>query len=116
MTWSYSGDPNNSELDFYRFSVGDTVEYDGILQDEEIQFILDKYSDHDERMYLLFDTIASLLARRIKRSLGPQSEDPTSLLNHYKAKRDEYRRKLSTPGLYVPYSRKAFWKGMHDNV
>jgi hypothetical protein len=40
MSWSYSGDPSKSPKDEIRFIIGDTINADPILQDEEINFIL----------------------------------------------------------------------------
>lgn len=40
-TWSYSGDPSNSDLDHVRFLIGDTDANDQKLQDAEIQFAID---------------------------------------------------------------------------
>jgi len=117
MTWTYSGNPESSELDFYRFSIGDTIQSDGILQDEEINFVLEKYQSHNERMYHLYDAMSSLFARRIRKSLGPQYEDPRTTIEYFKAKREEYRRLITAgSGFSIPVSKKSFWKGMHDNV
>ena len=41
MSWSYSGDPSNSDLDLIRFMIGDTDSVDPELQDEEIQYEID---------------------------------------------------------------------------
>ena len=64
--------------------------------------------------YQLKDTI---FARAIKRSLGPQSEDPTSRLNFFKDQMEYYKAQLVTGGLptiHYAYP-KTFRKGMHSN-
>jgi hypothetical protein len=38
MTYSYSGDPSDSEVDAVRFLIGDTDASDWLLTDEEIQW------------------------------------------------------------------------------
>jgi len=38
--WTYSGDPENSGLDYVRFLIGDTIESDQKLLDAEIQFVI----------------------------------------------------------------------------
>lgn len=118
MTWSYSNNPSNSELDRYRFLIGDTNSKYELLQDEEIQFILDEYKEHDKRLYLLYDRLANLFAKDIKRSLGPQSEDPTSRQKYYAEKASYYKHKCLGSGIYLPKykSDKIFSKGMHNNV
>jgi len=40
MTWTYSGNPQSSGKDAVRFMVGDTVEANPLIQDEEIYFSL----------------------------------------------------------------------------
>lgn len=118
MTWSYSGDPANSELDKYRFLIGDTDENDKLLLDAEINYILNTINDHNLRLYNLYQRIADKFARDIKRSLGPQSEDPTSRQQYYAAKAAYYKQLCSASGISVPkYSyKKAFRKGLHSNV
>lgn len=116
MTWTYSGDPKASELDLYRFLISDTVEYDPIMQDEEITYILGEYSDQDVRLYHLFTKACDVFSREYKRSLGPQSEDPTSRLSYYKMKADEYKAKLVTGGFANICGKPIFRIGMHDHV
>jgi hypothetical protein len=40
-TWTYSGDPADSDLDHVRFLIGDTNENEQKLQDAEVQFAID---------------------------------------------------------------------------
>lgn len=91
MSWTYSGNPANSELDAMRFMLKDTVEDDPLLQDEEIQFIIDNYKGQNMRLAVGFRQCAATLARKpIKRSLGPQSEDNSKRLQFYKDMADKY--------------------------
>lgn len=127
MSHTYSGDPSNSDLDYYRFLVGDTGELDDmdstpvahyILSDAEVNFVITRYQYENTILYHLYSSIANILSRDIKNSLGPAAEDPTSKLNHYKALAKEYKSKVvSASGLSLPnyQSPKSFKKGMHDN-
>lgn len=118
MTWSYSGDPSRSKIDECRFLLGDTIEEEPIMQDEEIQYIIDMCNgDENQVRYQLFSRAATLFARDIKRKLGPQTEDPTDRLNYFKEKAKEYKAKLTYSGLSIPtYAHpKVFRKGMHSN-
>ena len=119
MSFSYSGDPSTSTLDECRFLIGDTNESSPIMQDEEIQYIIaEEGTNTDKLRYVLFKQAATIFARDIKRSLGPQSEDPTSRLNFYKEQMESYKAKLSTAsGLSIPkYAYpKVFRKGMQNN-
>lgn len=118
MAWSYSGDPSKSELDKYRFIIGDTDEDDKLLLDAEIDYVLETFKEHNLRLYNLYQRIADMFARDIKKSLGPQSEDPTSRQQYYANKAAYYKQLCSTSGVSVPkYSyKKVFRKGMHNNV
>ena len=118
MSWSYSGDPQNSALDECRFLLGDTNVDAPILQDEEIEYIISMYGTNVNRLrYELFRQASTIFARDIKRSLGPQSEDPTSRLKYYKEQMDLYKANMTSAGLSLPKyaSPKIFSKGMQNN-
>lgn len=117
MSWSYSGDPSKSLVDKCRFMIGDTDEEQPIMQDEEIQFIVDTYPEENMMLYQLFSRAATLFARDIKRSLGPESEDPTERLKFFKEQMEHYKALSTCSGLSVPlYSApKVFRKGMNSN-
>lgn len=116
MTWTYSGDPSKSDLDRYRFLISDTIETDPVLQDEEINYLLAEYSAENSRLYRLFDRCADLMARKIKKSLGPQSEDPTNRVKYFQDKAKYYRQLSSSTGIgTVNVIPATFSKGMFDN-
>lgn len=120
MSFTYSGDPNKSDLDAARFLIGDTDKNSPIMQDEEIKYIIDTYGSGNFTNYVkfqLFDRAATLFARDIKRSLGPQSEDPTSRLNFFKDQAMYYKGLVAAGGVSAaPYAYpKIFRKGMMSN-
>lgn len=118
MSFTYSGDPSSSELDEARFLIGDTDESSPIMQDEEIQYIIDTYgAGTNTCKYQLFYRAATLFARDIKRSLGPQSEDPTDRLNYFNKQAEYYKSLVAIGGVSAPkYTYpKIFSKGMHSN-
>lgn len=116
MTWNYSGNPKDSELDEYRFIIGDTDPKDKLLLDAEIEYILEEFSEKNVRLFNLYKNIANKFARAIKRSLGPQSEDPTSRQEYYADKAAHYEKLCGSSGISVPkYAyKKVFRKGMHN--
>lgn len=117
MTWTYSGDPSSGDKDKYRFLVGDTDQTDPILQDEEITFIVSEYSDHSVRLFNLYDRAADFFARKIKRTVGPITEEPLERQRHFEAKAAYYKGIVVTSGLSMPKSTPvAFSKGLHDNA
>lgn len=120
MSFKYSGDPGKSELDAARFLIGDTDETAPIMQDEEIKYIMDTYGNGkltNNSSYQLFNRAATLFARDIKRSLGPQSEDPTGRLNFFKEQANYYRNLVAAGGVSSAACAypKIFRKGMMSN-
>ena len=118
MSFSYSGDPASSILDECRFLLGDTTDTAPILQDEEINYIIAQSgSDKTLLCYNLFKRASTLFARDIRRSLGPQSEDPTSRLEFFMSEAESYKRKLHARGISIPSygGPKVFYKGMQNN-
>lgn len=118
MSFSYSGDPSDSALDECRFLLGDTNEGAPIMQDEEIEYLISQSGDDKNLLkYSLFSHAATIFARDIKRSLGPQSEDPTKRLEFFRSQADFYKSKIFSGGLSIPaYAHtKVFRVGMHNN-
>lgn len=118
MSWTYSGDPSSSELDECRFLIGDTNSAEPIMQDEEIQYLIDTYGDDKNQVkYQLFSRAATIFARDIRRTLGPQSEDPTERLKYFKEQAAIYKATLMSAGISLPrYAYpKVFRKGMQNN-
>lgn len=118
MSWSYSGNPESSPLDECRFLVGDTIEDEPIMQDEEIGYLIGAYgTNRNQLLYQLFSRAATLFARDIKRSLGPQSEDPTERLKYFRDTAAQYKAMTVSNGLSLPtYAYpKVFRKGMQNN-
>lgn len=118
MSWSYSGNPASSKIDELRFATGDTNQSDPIMQDEELGYLIATYGDnHNLLMYQAFVHVATIFARDIKRTLGPQSEDPTERLKFFKQQTDFYQAKLAKTGISLPIYAypKTFRKGMQSN-
>ncbi len=118
MTFTYSGDPSEDEISALRFKLADTNKDAALFTDEELQYLIDEYGENDDILtYQVFSYAATKFARDIKRSLGPQSEDPTSRLNYFRDKAKEAKKRLVSKGLYLPnyQAPKQFWKGMMDN-
>lgn len=118
MSWTYSGDPSSSDLDKCRFLISDTDESNPIMQDEEIQFLIESAKNNEVRLrYLLFAQAATRFSRDIKRTLGPQSEDPTGRLSYYQEQAAAYKAMIVASGISLPNYEypQVFHKGMHNN-
>lgn len=86
MSWSY--DPvrlATSKRDQVRFKLGDTIEEDALLQDEEIDFLL--LEAHDDVMRASIQgclAIISVLSGAVDFKIGPYSESQGTRLQSYR--------------------------------
>lgn len=120
MSFSYSGNPDFSQLDYVRFKIGDTVQTVAILQDEEINYMITVATSASHLLAMAFRQVATHLgAKLVKRTLGPQSEDATARHKYFVQQAEYYEQFTAfsgTPPL-PPYSADAvFDKGMMPNV
>lgn len=120
MSFTYNGNPGENEVASARFLIGDTDSTKPIMQDEEIQYLIDTYGSGvvtDTVRYHLFSRAATLFARDIKRSLGPQAEDPSGRLSFFASQAEYYKNMLTTGGVSLPTLSypKIFRKGMMSN-
>ena len=120
MSFTYNGNPAESDVASARFLIGDTDSSRPIMQDEEIQYLITTYGDGkvtDTVRYHLFNRAATLFARDIKRSLGPQAEDPSGRLNFFVSQAEYYKNVLTAGGVSLPKLSypKIFRKGMMSN-
>lgn len=100
MSFSYSGDPSNSALDAVRFKLGDTSPVQPLLQDEEITYLVDTTSSEKELFAKVYRVAATALGiRAVKRTLGPQSEDPTQRLRYFSDMADKLEKELTYAGV-----------------
>lgn len=87
MAWSY--DPTSlatSKKDQIRFKLGDTVEADALLQDEEIEFLLAQSNgDVLQASIQACISIISILSGFTDFKVGPYSESQGSRLSAYRS-------------------------------
>lgn len=95
MSWNYSGIPSTSSLDEVRFLVGDTDATDQLLQDEELQFLLDKWlTIHGSTFYvaaIACETIAAKFAREATYSADGVSVSLSELQAKFKTQAETLR-------------------------
>lgn len=84
MSWSYSGDPSTSDLDAVRFWIGDTDQADQLVQDEEIDFLLGRYSDPLAAAAHAAEALAAKFARLVDKTLGDYSVKLSQKVEHYR--------------------------------
>lgn len=70
MTWNYSGDPSDSQLDEVRFLIGDTDTTDQLLQDAEINYLLTTEGSVLGAAYRSALAIVAKLSREFDQAVG----------------------------------------------
>jgi hypothetical protein len=91
MTWLYSGDPANSTKDFIRFTIGDTIDADPLLTDEEIVAAVTYESTNLGAAARCCEAIATKYARLCDSKLGPQSKAYSQKYMHYSSEARKFR-------------------------
>jgi hypothetical protein len=74
VTWSYSGNPANSDLDTVRFYVGDTNINRQLLQDEEVNFTISEYGNLRLAAAVCADAIAAKFSIESNQRVGDISK------------------------------------------
>ena len=84
MTWSYKN-PDNNSTDLIRFLIGDTIESDPLLQDEEVNYFLNtvKLSINASACECVLAIIAKI-SREYDQSVGPVKYTLSQRVKHFK--------------------------------
>lgn len=120
MTWTYSGNPQGSELDQVRFLCGDTDAQDPYLQDEEIQFLLVTQKHPQRAAQLACQSIMAKLAREVDYAIGPEKVTASQRFRQYsqmmRILRASWTNVFAAPSWQGESAdRSLFDIGMHDN-
>jgi hypothetical protein len=125
MSWTYSGNPSQSNKDAIRFLVGDTDVLDPLATDEEIEWALTLKSNIYNAASLIASGIATNLARlKISVKIGPISEEYGDRAKFYAARAKELNEMASNNMAIIVYgggiidlnTEAAFSVGMHDYI
>jgi hypothetical protein len=134
MTWTYSGNPSDDDLNEVRFLVQDTDTTDQLITDEEIEYIIDKwvnvYGSNFMAAAMVAEAIAAKFAREVAYSADGVSVAVEQLQQKYDnlamSLRDQYKQYDIGSGPVVegvlysqgndPSVKPTLWAvGMHDN-
>jgi hypothetical protein len=135
MSWSYSRDPSDSDLDAVRFYVQDTDPNDQLISDEEIEFLIAQwtpvYGSNLMVAAMAAEAIAAKFAREVSYSADGVSVGVNELQTKYDALasslRDQYKQFDIGGGPEVggvmwsdqpdPLIKPTIWAiGMNDNI
>ena len=105
MSWTYSGNPADSDKDAVRFLVQDTDTTDQLVQDEEIAWALTQGGGVYTAAALVAGTIAAKFARMAdKETVGKVSVSYTKRAEQYFLLEDELKQKAATQNVPLPYA------------
>lgn len=117
MAFTYSGNPANSKLDEIRFLLQDTDEADALLSDQEINFLIKKYSSVPRLITEACKILLAKFSRYIDETNGKVSFKYSQLTENYRQLLKEYEAKLcEAPSIYIGgvYA-KDYQENQHDN-
>ena len=100
MAWTYNvAELSTSQLFQVRFMIGDTIESDPLLQDEEINLIIAEQGNVRSAAVECCERISSAFARQTDYKLGPYSVNASDRSKRY----EEFAKKLRNKvGLAAP--------------
>lgn len=122
MAWSYSGNPNSSDIDRIRFLSGDTDSNAPLLQDEEIEFLLSIQVSPTKAARAAVDAILVKLAQEVDYTIGPEKVSASQRFEQYRMVAKNLANLGDTivamPSWRDPMqeSKPIFDIGMHDSV
>ena len=102
MTWTYGGNPAASVIDAIRLEIGDTIEDEQLLQDEELEYFYEEEGSVLGAAARACEAIAAKFAREADLKVGDLSLSASQKAEHYREKakvlRERAKKKGSTLG------------------
>jgi hypothetical protein len=111
QTWTYSGDPQSSDLDKVRFLIGDTDQSDRLLGDEEILFLLSERSGVYAASSIACLTLAARFSREVTKQVGDLKISAEQRAQHYRDLHEHYASQAGESGGMSPYVLSAPYAG-----
>jgi hypothetical protein len=135
MSWSYSGDPADGDLEAVRFYVQDTDPNDQLISDEEIEFLIAQWTPIYGSNIMVAAMVAEAIAAKFAREVSYSADGVSIGVNELQTKydtlamslRDQYKQYDIGDGPDVggvlwsqspdPRIKPTMWAvGMHDNI
>ena len=88
MSWSYSNDPSDSDLDEVRFLVGDTDSDDQLLSDEAIEYLILKWSSVYGSNIMVAAMAAEAISAKFAREISYSADGVSVGVNELQQKFD----------------------------
>lgn len=104
MTWTYTADPTNVPVDEVRLLIGDTDVNDQQLQDEEIQYYIDKYGPGVKAAIPAVQGLIAQCARAVDEKTGEIEVKFHQKLGNYKDLLAGLEGQLLTSSVPIPFA------------
>lgn len=105
MTWSYSGNPSDSDKDAVRFLIGDTNEDCKLINDEEINYLLSEENTPLQAAIRACQSISGQYSRLADRTIGDYSEKYSQKAKNYLELADKLQAQANKTGINpIPYA------------
>ena len=114
MTWTYNGNLHTSSIDRVRFTIGDTIQDDPLLMDEEITAILAIYPDDAAAKCAM--AIAAKFSRMADVSVGDVKTQHQGRAASYMQMAKDLKNETYNivPSVALDTEEYAIQRGMHD--
>ena len=77
MSFSYTGNPGDNDIDTVRFYCQDTSDVDPLLSDEEIQYLIDKWSENTQSLIYVASVACEVIAGKFAREVSYSADGVT---------------------------------------
>lgn len=102
MAFTYNGEIDSSDLDWIRFTVGDTIETGARLSDAEITALLNLYNDKYHAAKYAMEKILSMLAVKTSHKIGSTTVEAGKMYDNYQKRYDKYIQEMDKTVTAVP--------------
>ena len=108
MSFTYLNNPKDRKLDAVRLELGDTTEQTHLIEDEEIEYLLERASDSVLGAAARgADAIAAKFAREETVRFSGSSVDKAAAQQHYSDLANALRARIASPDAFVVNARNA---------
>lgn len=104
MSWSYSGDPADSDKDQVRFRVGDTDTTDQLVSDEEILWAISAEPSTIYASALILENLAARFARQANKWVGDLRLELSDRAKAYERQAKQLRQQASITSGGIPFA------------
>lgn len=104
MTWSYTGNPSDSNKDEVRFLIGDTDFDDQLVEDEEINYAIAVEANNTLAAIRIARALAGKFSRKVDKSVGDLRLSYSQQAKNFRELAKFLENSNSTATIPIPYA------------